>query len=219
MKPESIVFAVAGSFFGLIVGWVLGSQQAIGPRAVPAPVAISQATPGAASQGSQAQGAMPPAQAPKPLDEAEARSLEAAATKSPKDAAVRVQLGNLYFDAERYQDAVKWYGDALALEPKDANVSTDLGVSYYYMNQPDRALQQFEHSLTIDPKHAKTMLNQGIVLAFGKKDLTAAVAVWEKLVSLAPASQEAETAKRALQGLKSAHPNVGAPSGTSNPGA
>ena len=29
MKAESIVFAIAGSLFGLIVGWILGSQQAL----------------------------------------------------------------------------------------------------------------------------------------------------------------------------------------------
>ena len=55
--------------------------------------------------------------------------------------------------------------------PKDANVSTDLGVAYYYTNQPDKAIQQFEQSLKIDPAHTKTMLNMGIVKAFGKQDL------------------------------------------------
>jgi tetratricopeptide (TPR) repeat protein len=97
-------------------------------------------------------------------------------------------------------------------------VSTDLGVSFYYMNQPDRALQQFEESLKYDPKHAKTMLNQGIVRAFGKQDLPGAVAVWEKLIQVAPTSAEAETARRALQGLKSAHPEVGGKSSGTAPG-
>ena len=63
------------------------------------------------------------------------------------------------------------YAEALALNPKDVNVSTDLGVSYYYNKQIDLALKQFEHSLKIDPKHTKTMLNIGIVRAFGKQDL------------------------------------------------
>ena len=61
--------------------------------------------------------------------------------------------------------------EALKLNPNDVNVSTDLGVSYYYTNQPDKALAQFDHSLKLDPKHAKTLLNVGIVKAFGKQDL------------------------------------------------
>jgi hypothetical protein len=32
MKRESIVFLISGTFFGLIVGWILGSQQTVGPR-------------------------------------------------------------------------------------------------------------------------------------------------------------------------------------------
>jgi len=119
-----------------------------------------------------------------------------------------VQLGNLYFDAERFGEAVTWYEGALELDPKDANVSTDLGVAFYYLNQADRALQQFDRSLEIDPRHGKTLLNQGIVLAFGKQDLKGAAASWQKLIDLAPASPEADAARRALQGLQSAHPEL-----------
>jgi hypothetical protein len=54
----------------------------------------------------------------------------------------------------------------------------------------------------------KTLLNQGIVKAFGKQDLQGAVAAWEKVIQIAPASPEAETARKALQGLKSAHPEL-----------
>ncbi len=97
-----------------------------------------------------------------------------------------MQLGNLYFDAERYTDAVQWYEDALRLNPKDANVSTDLGVAYYYTNEPDKAIGQFEQSLEIDPAHTKTMLNMGIVKAFGKQDLAGASAAWQQVIATAP---------------------------------
>ena len=80
----------------------------------------------------------------------------------------------MFFDAEQYPQAITWYEQAIALNPNDPNVSTDLGVAYYYTNQPDRALAQFDQSLTIDPKHIKTLLNVGIVRAFGKQDLAGA---------------------------------------------
>lgn len=211
MKPESIVLAVAGVFFGLLVGWVIGSQQAV-VRPVAAPAAAAAAPTG------QQPAAMPAAQAPKQVDEAQAQSLRAAAQQNPKDAQSRVQLGNLYFDAERYQDAVTWYEEALKLMPKDVNLSTDLAVSYYYLNQPDRALQQFDYSLSVDPRHAKTLLNQGIVRAFGKQDLQGASQAWQKLIEVAPDSQEAAAAKKALDGLKSAHPNLGGGPAGSQPG-
>jgi cytochrome c-type biogenesis protein CcmH/NrfG len=120
-----------------------------------------------------------------------------------------VQLGNLYFDAERYTDAVQWYEDALRLQPKDANVSTDLGVAYYYTNEPDKAIAQFEKSLAIDPAHTKTMLNMGIVKAFGKQDLAGASAAWQQVIATAPNSPEAQAARKALEGLQQAHPGGG----------
>ena len=107
-------------------------------------------------------------------------------------------------------DAIKWYEKALALDPTNPDVSTDLGVSYYYTNQPDKALAQFQHSLEIDPKHTKTMLNQGIVLAFGKQDLGGADKAWQRVVELAPDSPEGQAAKRALDSHEGCSPNLDA---------
>jgi tetratricopeptide (TPR) repeat protein len=212
MKPESIVFGVAGAFFGLLVGWIIGAQQARPAGAVAAPVAVAQPAANAAVSPS------PTGQSPRALDEAQVQTLRAAAEKNPSDPAVRVAIGNLYFDAERYPEAVTWYQEALKLNPKSADVSTDLGVSFYYMNQPDRALQQFAESLQVDPKHAKTLLNQGIVLAFGKQDLKGAAAAWDQLIKVAPASPEADVARKALEGLRSAHPDVGGTPPATPPG-
>ena len=130
---------------------------------------------------------------------------------------MRTQLGNLYFDAERYADASKWYEASLQIAPANPDVSTDLAVSYYYSNQVDKALAQFARSLEINPKHTKTWLNLGIVRAFGKQDLTGAGEAWNQVVALAPAdSPEARAAKQALDGLKSAHPEAG-PTGAAAP--
>ncbi len=203
MKPESFVFAIAGSLFGLIVGWLLGSQQATGVRRPEAPAA--QQAPAAAG------GTAQPAQ----LDERRVQTLTAAAEANPKDPKPRIELGNTYFDAERYTDAIKWYEAAYAINPADPDVSTDLGVAYYYTNQPDRAIKQFEHSLAADAKHVKTLLNLGIVKAFGKQDLEGAAAAWQQVVVLAPDTPEGQAARKALEGMKNAHQNAkpGTPGG------
>jgi tetratricopeptide (TPR) repeat protein len=149
------------------------------------------------------------------LDEARVQALNTILQGDPKNVNATVQLGNVYFDAERWDDAIKWYGRALELDPRNADASTDLGVSYYYTNKPDEALAQFEKSLAISPTHTKTLLNKGIVLAFGKQDLKAAATEWQKVVDLAPDSPEGQAARRALQGIASAHANSG--STPSNP--
>ena len=76
------------------------------------------------------------------------------------------------------------------------------------LHQPARrAIKQFEHSLSIDPKHTKTLLNIGIVKAFGKQDLNGAAAAWQQVVALAPDTPEGQAAKKALEGLQNAHPH------------
>jgi tetratricopeptide (TPR) repeat protein len=198
MKSDAIAFGIAGVCFGLIAGWVIGSQQAA--TRPPAPAAQSAAGGAAAGAGSTRAAV---------LDEAQVKALTSVAERDPKNPKPRVDLANLYFDADRYDDAIKWYEQALALTPKDVNVSTDLGVAYYYTNQPDKALAQFDKSLALDPKHVKTLLNVGIVRAFGKQDLKGATDAWQRVIELAPNSPEAQAARRALDSLQSAHPGMG----------
>jgi tetratricopeptide (TPR) repeat protein len=210
MRKDAILFGIAGVFFGVLVGWIIGAQQA---PAVATPSAAPSA-PASTAAGSSQQG-------PPPFDESRASQLKSTADRNPSDAETRVQLGNLYFDAERYDEAARWYEAALKVDPKNVNASTDLGIAYYYSNQPDRALAQFDRSLELDPKHSKTLLNVGIVRAFGKQDLEGAEKAWQRVIDLAPDSTEAAVAKKGLDGLRAAHGQggstpVGKPPGESN---
>lgn len=202
MKSDGIAYGIAGILFGLIAGWIIGSQQA-SLRSAAAPAPAAQAAQGGAT-GGQTRAAV--------LDETKANALKSVAERETSNAKPRVELANLYFDAERYDDAIKWYEEAIKLEPNDVNVSTDLGVCYYYINQPDKALAQFERSLKIDPKHAKTLLNVGIVRAFGKQDLDGATQAWQQVLKLSPDSPEGQAAKRALDSLQAAHSGTAKPS-------
>lgn len=191
MKAESIAYVVAGMCFGVILGWVMATQQAA--QREPAPQAAAPA-----AQGQQAN-------TTPPLDEGRVQALTTIVENDPNNAQAAVELANAYFDAERWQDAITWYERALKINPNNPDATTDLGVSYYYTNRPDHALAQFEKSLKLDPKHTKTMLNKGIVLAFGKQDLKAAAVEWQKVVELSPDSAEGQTARRALEGVAAAH--------------
>jgi cytochrome c-type biogenesis protein CcmH/NrfG len=197
MRLDAVVFTVAGMAFGVILGWVIGAQQLGRVTSAPAAAPVQQQS--AAPAAGQPAGRQAPA-----LDQARVDQLTATVNSDPKNTTALVQLANVYFDAERFTDAIGWYEKALALDPKNADVSTDLGVSYYYTNRTEEALKRFEESLKIDPKHTKTLLNKGIVLAFGKEDLKGAAAEWQKVVDLAPSSPEGVAAKRALEGVAAA---------------
>src|SRR5262247_2366884 len=169
MKSDAIAFGIAGVLFGLIAGWIIGSQQS---TARPAPAAQQQVSNAPA----------PPAARAPVLDETQVTALKSVAEREPKNPQPRTQLANLYFDADRYEDAIKWY---------------------------DEALELFNRSLKLDPKHTKTLLNVGIVKAFGKQDLQGASEAWQEVIKIAPNSPEAQAAKRALDSLQSAHPAIG----------
>ena len=206
MRLDAVVYTVAGMAFGVILGWVIGAQQLSRTAATPLAAPVAQAAPPAAS------GTAPGGRTAPVLDQARVDQLSATIKGEPKNVTAVVQLANVYFDAERWPDAISWYERALTLDPKDVDVSTDLGVSYYYTNRTEEALKRFEASLRIDPKHTKTLLNKGIVLAFGKEDLKGAAVEWQKVVELAPGSPEGEAARRALEGVAAAHANQTAPS-------
>src|SRR5688572_23690078 len=99
MKSESIVYAVAGMCFGVLLGWVIATQQE-GPAPAPQP---------AAQQA--------PARTPPALDEGRVQALTTVLTSDPQNAKAAIELANLYFDAERWQDAITWYENALKIEP------------------------------------------------------------------------------------------------------
>jgi tetratricopeptide (TPR) repeat protein len=200
MKSDAIAFGIAGIAFGLIAGWIIGSQQAAVRTPAAAPV-----TAAAPAGDAEPRAAI--------LDETKVNALKAVAEREATNPKPRVELANLYFDAQKFDDAIRWYEAALELNPNDVNVSTDLGVAYYYTNDSEKALEQLDRSLKLDPKHAKTLLNIGIVKAFGKQDLDGASKAWQQVIELAPDSPEGQAAKRALDTFKSSHPAIGGTAG------
>lgn len=86
----------------------------------------------------------------------------------PEDREVIVSLGNANFDADKYEEAEKWYNQALA-KSDDVSVRTDLGLTFVFRQPPnyDRAIQEFKKSLAKDPGHIQTL--QNLTVAYQKK--------------------------------------------------
>ena len=192
MRKDSLAFAVSGVVFGLLVGWMIGTQQ------VPDPVPVTPAAAAAA--------APQPAPAAAPvLDQARVQALEQQAAAEPANADVRLELATLYFDAERYTEAGPWYEAALEIEPENADANAGVALVYYAQGQADRGLAHIDRALAVNPQHTTALLNQGIIRAFGKQDLAGAEQSWEQVVAAAPGSIQAQQAARGLEALRQAH--------------
>ena len=169
MRRDTIVFGLAGVAFGFVVGYMSaswfrpagpGSAMPAAPAAVPAPSSPA-------------------------LDPNEARALEALAERDPDDVAVRVELGNLYMDAERWDEAVRWYREALALDPALPDVIIDMGACLVSAGRPAEGLVEFEKVLSGDPGHRNALYNKGVaLLQMGRPN--EAAAAWEELLRRYP---------------------------------
>lgn len=123
--------------------------------------------------------------------------LERART-DPADREVRVALGNTYYDMERYDAAIPWYKEALALRDDDVGVLTDLGTSYLATGAVEQALVQYRKSLELDPEHPQTLQNIGFA-HFSVGDYEAAITSWEHLLEAHPDYAHAEDIREQMR--------------------
>jgi len=113
-------------------------------------------------------------------------SLKAMIASNSKDLNALIQLGNLYYDNNRFKDAVEWYGRALEVDPQNVGVRTDRGTSYWNLGMADSAVAEFQKSLELTPTHPQTLYNLGVVYLHGKNNPAEARKVWEKLLATNP---------------------------------
>ena len=128
--------------------------------------------------------------------------MEAAVAADPKNHGAWVTLGNDYFDIHQPQKAVAAYAKALALKPNDPNVLTDQGVMYRQLNQFDKAVANFQKASKLDPTHVQSLFNLGVVYASDLHKPDEAAKAWNKVLVLAPGSEQAAQARQQLNQLK-----------------
>ena len=118
------------------------------------------------------------------LDETSVKALaDRRPPQNPKDAQPRVQLGNLYFDAERYAEAIKWYEQAMELDPNDAE-RQHRSRRRLLLHEPARPRARAVRALAEHRSEAhQDAAERGHRPAFGKQDLDGAAKAWEQVVA------------------------------------
>lgn len=170
---------------GIVIGFILGFFVAKG---VTSPV----------ETGVAAQSNTLPENHPSPQVMAQVEQLTNQAKQNPEDRETRLKLGNFFYDMGRFDAAIPWYEEALALDPTDVLVSTDLGTSYLYVGNVSKALEQYQKSLKIDPDHPQTLQNLGIAY-FTTGEYQKAIDVWERLLKAHPDYPNAADVRNQLQ--------------------
>ncbi|HSD67505.1 MAG TPA: tetratricopeptide repeat protein [Vicinamibacteria bacterium] len=186
MRRDTLVFTAAGVVFGLVVGYMAASWDLVPRPAGGAPA-------GAAPRGPASPGFNPD----------EAKALESLAARQPGDAAARVELGNLFMDAGRWREAIRWYREALAVNPGLLDVAADLGACLVSAGEPAEALAEFEKALRADPGHRSALYNKGIaLLQMGRGD--EAAAAWEELLRRHPDDPQVQGLRGRIEQMRAA---------------
>ncbi len=169
---------------GIIVGFILGFFVAQG-------VAPSQVSP------SQPLGQLPENHPTLEISE-QLQGLLDRARSDPADHEVRVAIGNAFYDMGRYDAAIPWYEEALALHPDDVGISTDLGTSYLATGAAELALEQYRKSLELEPEHPQTLQNMGFAF-FSTGNYQEAINSWEHLLEAHPEYAHAEEIREQMR--------------------
>ncbi len=77
---------------------------------------------------------------------------EEAVRADPADVAARGQLGDLYFAAERYEDAIAQYTEILKTDESTEAASVSRGVAYQRVGNLDAAAADFEKVVELQPE-------------------------------------------------------------------
>ncbi|NTW87359.1 MAG: tetratricopeptide repeat protein [Holophagaceae bacterium] len=201
---RNLIYALAG---GLVAGFLAGYAVAGGfssPEAAPvlstaAPVALAPSLGGGMPTG----GGMPSGPV-LPSAEVQARisRAEAAVLADPKNHDAWISLGNDYFDIHQAKKSVDAYSKALAIQPNDPNVLTDQGVMFRELQKFDQAVANFQKASKLDPAHVQSLFNLGVVYSSDLNKPDEAAKAWNRVITVAPNSDQARQARQMLSTLK-----------------
>ena len=179
-STQAYVLSVICLLVGVAVGYLVRGSA-------PSDAAMMQARASAEAAPSSRTGAQQPtAEQLRQMADTQAQPLVKQLASDPKNSTLLYQIGNLYYDAQQYPEAVKYYEQSLKIDPKGTDVRTDMATGYHLMGQPDRAIQEYDAVLKIDGKHANALFNEGMVKWQDKMDLNGAITSWKRLLEAHP---------------------------------
>ncbi len=194
------ILAVVCFLLGLPTGYLFHGGA---PLAAPAPAQTAQSAQPSAGMNS---GNVTPEQLRHMADKT-AEPVLAELKSKPNDPALLAKAGDVYYDAQQFAEAIKYYESSLKADPKDPNVRSDMATAYYYLGDADRAIAELNTSLQYRPNHPQTLLNLGLIKWQAKMDIEGAVATWQKLLDTNPNFEQAAQVKQMIAQARQ-HANI-----------
>ena len=192
---QAYIMAVLCLLVGCAVGYLLRGSVGGSNSSAPATAGTQQQQGMPPAAGEMAQPQQPSPEQMKAMADKQAEPLLEQLKSKPNDAALLVQIGNLYYDGHTFPVAIDYYQKALAIDPKNSSVRTDMATAMFYAGDIDHSIAEFDHVLKDDPKNGNALFNRGIVKWQGKMDVKGALADWQLLLKVDPNYEQADKVK------------------------
>ncbi len=127
--------------------------------------------------------------------------LEKEVAANPDNIDAMIELGDIYFDSDRYQEAIVTFNKAEQIAPTNIHVLNDLGILLMNTGNYDASLEKFEAVLDIDPSHSHSLYYVGIVYRT-KGETGKALEAFEQVLILDSDPQLAEAVRQEITALK-----------------
>lgn len=212
---------LGGVAFGLIAGLLLGScvfeggpnRSAAGggmgagqgsaeaTRGVGGPDGNVEEAPGSETgETGNTPGGMDPGASPMGSIMARIGALKQALETNPNDRASLVELGNMYYDANKFEQATGYYERAVSLDRNDPNLLTDLANCYIFLGRSPEALGLLRQTQEQFPKHWQSAATLFFVAANQNEPALAKTAL-ERVKTLNPSFAKLPDMERIYAGM------------------
>jgi tetratricopeptide (TPR) repeat protein len=199
MSRENILFAIIGILFGFIVGFMFASSMSQ-KMASPQSTAASQAMPADHPPVAGGSGGGAQSQDPQAVREQVTASLEKARSE-PNNFEAQVKAAELYYQIQRYDQAIEFLLKANQLKPTDYRTVVILGMVNLDAGHYDTAEKWYRAAMKM--KADDVMVLAGLAAAtLEKGDAKAAEDAIAKLEKVDPNSQDLPQFRDKLASLK-----------------
>ncbi|MEP7035299.1 MAG: hypothetical protein ABI934_06905 [Actinomycetota bacterium] len=140
---------------------------------------------------------------PAPVDQAKVGALMTKISANPKDVASLQGLGNLYFAAADYKNAIVWEQKILGVDPKNKIALISIGAAQFNSGDQAGAKKNWLVAAGLYPKEAEVHYDLGFLyMSQTPPDLVNQKIEWAKVVAIDPTSALAKSVGTHITGTK-----------------
>jgi cytochrome c-type biogenesis protein CcmH len=127
-----------------------------------------------------------------------------------RDLPALMASGRAAYERREWRRAIDAFKQALAVDPENPEAHTFLGLILHQGGHPDEALRAVDRALARAATYPMALWVKGIVLFEGQQDYAGAIRVWERLLALDLAAEDAD---RVAAAVTEARQRLAAPPG------